>query len=213
MRILGPVSPVVKDGSFPRPRHCRQTPRRNPRPLRATTRIPAHKIGEAADKLDYRVTKMRLSKDKSSLFYNEFLTLSGIPTGNLRIPPRQPLRPRMGHRPIPGLHRQAQRHHQRPQPRRRPAIHPPPHRPSHHRQPRNRQKPLPPCRPSACQSSQVRSFITPGHCLHRIHTSPPPREVPHYCCSADVCPFGTSSTQRFPPPHKTPALSHRAVLN
>jgi predicted helicase len=34
------------------------------------------KVGE---KLDYRVTKMKLSKDKTSLIYNHFLTLSGIP--------------------------------------------------------------------------------------------------------------------------------------
>jgi predicted helicase len=34
------------------------------------------KVGE---KLDWRVTKMRLSKDKASLIYNQFLTLSGIP--------------------------------------------------------------------------------------------------------------------------------------
>jgi len=31
-------------------------------------------------KLDYRVEAMKLSKDKSSLFYNDFLTLSGIPS-------------------------------------------------------------------------------------------------------------------------------------
>jgi len=31
------------------------------------------------EKLDYRVTKMKLSKDKTSLIYNQFLTLSGIP--------------------------------------------------------------------------------------------------------------------------------------
>lgn len=30
-------------------------------------------------KLDWRVTKMRLGKDKTSLVYNSFLTLSGIP--------------------------------------------------------------------------------------------------------------------------------------
>ncbi len=30
-------------------------------------------------KLDWRVTKMRLGKDKTSLIYNQFLTLSGIP--------------------------------------------------------------------------------------------------------------------------------------
>jgi predicted helicase len=34
------------------------------------------KVGK---KLDYRVTKMRLSKDKTTLIYNDFLTLSGIP--------------------------------------------------------------------------------------------------------------------------------------
>jgi hypothetical protein len=31
------------------------------------------------EKLDYRVTKMKLSKDKTTLIYNQFLTLSGIP--------------------------------------------------------------------------------------------------------------------------------------
>lgn len=30
-------------------------------------------------RLDYRVERMKLSKDKASLFYNDFLTLSGIP--------------------------------------------------------------------------------------------------------------------------------------
>ena len=30
-------------------------------------------------KLDWRVEAMKLSKDKASLFYNDFLTLSGIP--------------------------------------------------------------------------------------------------------------------------------------
>ena len=37
------------------------------------------KTEKAGEKLDYRVTKMRLSKDKTSLIYNQFLTLSGIP--------------------------------------------------------------------------------------------------------------------------------------
>jgi len=32
-------------------------------------------------KLDWRVEAMKLSKDKASLFYNDFLTLSGIPAG------------------------------------------------------------------------------------------------------------------------------------
>ena len=37
------------------------------------------KVEKAGEKLDYRVTKMKLSKDKSTLIYNRFLTLSGIP--------------------------------------------------------------------------------------------------------------------------------------
>jgi hypothetical protein len=37
------------------------------------------KIWKPGAKLDYRVTKMRLSKDKSTLFYNDALTLKGIP--------------------------------------------------------------------------------------------------------------------------------------
>jgi predicted helicase len=37
------------------------------------------KVEKKGEKLDYRVTKMKLSKDKTSLIYNQFLTLSGIP--------------------------------------------------------------------------------------------------------------------------------------
>jgi predicted helicase len=37
------------------------------------------KVEKKGEKLDYRVTKMKLSKDKSTLIYNQFLTLSGIP--------------------------------------------------------------------------------------------------------------------------------------
>jgi predicted helicase len=37
------------------------------------------KTEKKGEKLDYRVTKMKLSKDKSTLVYNNFLTLSGIP--------------------------------------------------------------------------------------------------------------------------------------
>jgi hypothetical protein len=43
---------------------------------------PEYKLTEvekAGEKLDYRVTKMKLSKDKTSLIYNQFLTLTGIP--------------------------------------------------------------------------------------------------------------------------------------
>jgi predicted helicase len=37
------------------------------------------KTEKAGEKLDYRVAKMKLGKDKTSLIYNQFLTLSGIP--------------------------------------------------------------------------------------------------------------------------------------
>jgi len=40
---------------------------------------PLTKTEKAGEKLDYRVTKMKLSKDKTTLIYNQFLTLSGIP--------------------------------------------------------------------------------------------------------------------------------------
>ncbi len=40
---------------------------------------PLTKIEKTGEKLDYGVTKMRLSKDKTTLTYNQFLTLSGIP--------------------------------------------------------------------------------------------------------------------------------------
>ena len=40
---------------------------------------PLTKIEKKGEKLDYRVTKMKLSKDKTTLTYNQFLTLSGIP--------------------------------------------------------------------------------------------------------------------------------------
>ena len=37
------------------------------------------KTEKAGERLDYRVTKIRLSKDKATLTYNQFLTLAGIP--------------------------------------------------------------------------------------------------------------------------------------
>ena len=36
-------------------------------------------IEKKGEKLDYRVEKMKLSKDKTQLIYNQFLTLAGIP--------------------------------------------------------------------------------------------------------------------------------------
>jgi predicted helicase len=40
---------------------------------------PLTKVEKSGEKLDYRVTKMKLSKDKTPVIYNQFLTLSGIP--------------------------------------------------------------------------------------------------------------------------------------
>jgi hypothetical protein len=40
---------------------------------------PLTKTEKAGEKLDYRVEKMRLSKDKTILTYNQFLTMSDIP--------------------------------------------------------------------------------------------------------------------------------------
>jgi predicted helicase len=40
---------------------------------------PLTKKEKEGEKLDWRVTKMRLTKDKTALIYNQFLTLSGIP--------------------------------------------------------------------------------------------------------------------------------------
>lgn len=40
---------------------------------------PLEKIEKGGEKLDWRVEKMRLSRDKTSLTYSQFLTLSGIP--------------------------------------------------------------------------------------------------------------------------------------
>jgi hypothetical protein len=56
--------------------------------------IPLSKTEKAGEKLDWRVTRMRLSKDKTSLIYNRFLTRH--PGRNLRIPPGQPLSLGMG---------------------------------------------------------------------------------------------------------------------
>jgi hypothetical protein len=40
---------------------------------------PLTKTEKKGEKLDYYITKMKLNKDKTSLIYNQFLTLSGIP--------------------------------------------------------------------------------------------------------------------------------------
>jgi predicted helicase len=40
---------------------------------------PLERIEKPGEKLNWRVEKMRLSKDKAALIYNDFLTLAGIP--------------------------------------------------------------------------------------------------------------------------------------
>ena len=47
--------------------------------------------------LDWRVEKMRLSKDKAQLRYNDFLTLDGIPRGCVQLPAGQPVSVGVGH--------------------------------------------------------------------------------------------------------------------
>ena len=51
--------------------------RRTPRQLRAAIEYPLERVEKG--QLNWRVEKMRLGKDKTSLVYNEFLTLRGIP--------------------------------------------------------------------------------------------------------------------------------------
>ena len=85
--------------------------------------------------LDWRVEKMRLSKDKTQLTLQPIPHPRRHPRPSLRLPPGQPLRARMGHRPVPHQNRQTQRHRQRPQPRRRPAVHRAPARQGDQREP------------------------------------------------------------------------------
>ena len=47
------------------------------------TEFPLHRRENPQSPLNWRVEKMRLSKDKSSLTYNDFLTLDGIPPETL----------------------------------------------------------------------------------------------------------------------------------
>ncbi len=47
--------------------------------MEAGAGIPLERREKPGEKLNLRVEKMRLSKDKQTLVYNDFLTLSGIP--------------------------------------------------------------------------------------------------------------------------------------
>jgi hypothetical protein len=77
---------------------------------------PLTKREKEGAKLDYRVEKMRLSKGQNHADLQPIPHLDRHPKRSLRIPPREPLCSGMGHRSVPGLNRQAQRHHQRSQP-------------------------------------------------------------------------------------------------
>ena len=46
---------------------------------------PIKKIETPGKPLDWRVEKMKLSKDKTQIVYNDFLTLDGIPRRRLTI--------------------------------------------------------------------------------------------------------------------------------
>ena len=75
-----PVSPVVKDvdvfRSFVKAGQCLANIHVH---YEQQPEYKLAKVEKAGEQLDYRVTTMKLSKDKTSLIYNRFLTLSGIP--------------------------------------------------------------------------------------------------------------------------------------
>ena len=66
--------------------------------------------------IDWRVEKMRLSKDKTQLKYNDFLTLDGIPAEVYDYKLGKSFRVGVGHRSISRQDRQTERNRQRPQP-------------------------------------------------------------------------------------------------
>jgi len=112
---------------------------------------PLKRVETPGARLDLRVERMKLSKDKTALAYNSYLTLQWHPARSLRVPARQPVGAGMGDRPIPrrtGQDRPGE-DRQRPEPLRRRGLHPPPCRPGRHCQrrdgearPRSRKTPL-----------------------------------------------------------------------
>ena len=66
--------------------------------------------------LDWRVEKMRLSKDKTQLRYNRFPYAGRDPRGRVRLPAGQPVGSGVGDRPVQGEDRQAQRDCERSEP-------------------------------------------------------------------------------------------------
>jgi predicted helicase len=87
------------------------------------TEYPLERIEKPGAQLDWRVERMKLSKDKRSLIYNDFLTLSGIPPEvfEYRLGNRSALDWIIDQYQVSTDKRSG--HHQRPQPLRRSAIH------------------------------------------------------------------------------------------
>ena len=66
------------------------------------------KIETPGKPLDWRVEKMKLSKDKTQIVYNDFLTLDGIPKRRcLIIPAWESISVGVGDRPVSRQDRQA----------------------------------------------------------------------------------------------------------
>ena len=84
---------------------------------------PLHFIENREVSIDWRVEKMRLSKDKTQLVYNDFLTLDGIPAKVFDYRLGESVSVGVGDRPISRQDGQTERHRQRPEPRGRPAVH------------------------------------------------------------------------------------------
>ena len=84
--------------------------------------------------LDWRVEKMKLSKDKTQIIYNDFLNPRRNTRKGVCISAWKPVCVGMGHRPVSRQDRQTQRHRQRSEPPGQPAIHRQTHRQSNHRQ-------------------------------------------------------------------------------
>ena len=84
---------------------------------------PLQQIETPQMALDWRVEKMRLTKDRTKLRYNGFLTLDGIPAEAFAYRLGNRSAPGVGDRPVPRQDGQAQRHRQRPQPHRRTGVH------------------------------------------------------------------------------------------
>ena len=108
-------------------------------PTKTNPNIHLDFIETPGEPLDWRVEKMRLSKDKTCIRYNDFLTLAGIPpeTFDYRLGNRSALDWVINQ--YLRQDRQTKRHHQRPQSPGRPAIHRQTDWQGNHRQSGNRQ--------------------------------------------------------------------------